>query len=108
MIIDGQKAVIVYDPEINMFRGDFVGLNGGADFYAKDVDGLEAEGRASLKVFLDTCKQEGIEPYKAYSGKFNVRIPAELHAASAQAAAAAGLSLNDWVKGAIYHELDAG
>lgn len=107
MLIDGHKAVIAYDPDIHLFRGEFVGLNGGADFYAADVAGLEAEGRASLKVFLDTCKAEGIEPYKAYSGKFNVRIPPELHAESAQAAAASGLSLNDWVRSAIYHELHA-
>ena len=26
----GYKAVITYDPEIEMFRGEFVGLNGGA------------------------------------------------------------------------------
>ena len=28
---DGYKAVIAYDPEIEMFRGEFVGLNA-ADF----------------------------------------------------------------------------
>ena len=32
MEINGVKAVIAFDPEINMFRGEFVGLNGGADF----------------------------------------------------------------------------
>ncbi len=28
--IDGHTAVINFDPEIEMFRGEFVGLNGGA------------------------------------------------------------------------------
>jgi len=39
MEIDGVKAVIAFDPEINMFRGEFVGLNGGADVirHADDV-----------------------------------------------------------------------
>ena len=32
MTIDGYDAVIQYDPDIKMFRGEFVGLNGGADF----------------------------------------------------------------------------
>lgn len=108
MIINGHKAVITYDPEINLFRGEFVSLNGSADFYANDIKGLEKEGRLSLKIFLDTCKKEGIEPFKTYSGKFNVRIPPELHAESAQAAAAAGISLNDWLKIAISNELRAG
>jgi len=52
MIIDKHKAVIQYDPKIEMFRGEFTGLSGGADFYAKDIDGLKREGRKSLKVYL--------------------------------------------------------
>ena len=53
MEIDGYKAVIKYDSEIGMFRGEFIGLNGGADFYATTVDGLREEGSKSLKVFLE-------------------------------------------------------
>ena len=45
---DGYKAVIAYDPEIEMFRGEFVGLNGAADFYAADLEGLKREGKISL------------------------------------------------------------
>ena len=41
MEIDGYRAIVQYDPEIDMFRGEFVGLNGGADFYANDIAGLE-------------------------------------------------------------------
>lgn len=97
MEIEGFKAVIQYDPEINMFRGEFLGLNGGADFYAKDIDGLQNEGKISLKVFLDMCKEDGVEPRKEYSGKFNVRVPKELHKELANTAAAQGKSLNQWV-----------
>lgn len=97
MEIDGYRAVIVYDPEIEMFCGESIGLNGGADFYAKDIDGLRREGEISLKVFLDMCCEDGVEPRKEYSGKFNLRIPAELHAELAAGAAAAGKSLNQWV-----------
>jgi len=39
MKINACKAVINYDPEIAMFRGEFVNLNGGADFYALDIQG---------------------------------------------------------------------
>ncbi|EID3926152.1 hypothetical protein LCC41_004235 [Salmonella enterica] len=39
--IDGQKAVITFDPEIEMFRGEFICLNGGADFYAYSVEELK-------------------------------------------------------------------
>lgn len=50
MIIGGQQAVISYDPDIEMFRGEFVGLDGGADFYSDSVEGLRREGEISLKV----------------------------------------------------------
>jgi len=97
MEIDGYRAVIQYDPDIEMFRGEFVSLNGGADFYAKDIDGLRKEGKISLKVFLDMCQEDGVEPRKEYSGKFNLRVSPKLHAEISARAAAAGKSLNQWV-----------
>ena len=60
--IDGYRAVIQYDPEIEMFRGEFVDLNGGADFYARDVEGLKREAKESLEVFLEMCREDGAEP----------------------------------------------
>jgi len=96
MTIDGVKAVITYDSDIDMFRGEFLGLNGGADFYAKDAEGLRREGAISLKVFLEACQEDGVEPFKSYSGKFVLRIPPEDHAAISIAASAAGKSLNQW------------
>ena len=103
--IDGHKAVIQFDREIGMFRGEFLGLTGGADFYADSVEGLKREGAVSLRVFLETCRERGIEPFRSFSGKFNVRIPGELHAEAVQAAAARGVSLNDLVREALTHEL---
>ncbi|MDP2828330.1 MAG: type II toxin-antitoxin system HicB family antitoxin [Sulfuricellaceae bacterium] len=97
MTINGFRAVIQYDPEIELFRGEFVGLNGGADFYAADIEGLKREGEISLRVFLDMCAEDGVDPVRAFSGKFNVRVPPTLHADLVQAAAAAGKSLNQWV-----------
>jgi len=97
MEIKGYKAVIQFDPEIEMFRGEFTGLNGGADFYAKDIDSLKKEGKLSLKIFLKACKERGVEPCKEYSGKFNLRVPSKLHAEIASRAAASGKSLNQWL-----------
>ena len=103
--IDGHKAVIQFDPEVGMFRGEFVGLTGGADFYADSVEGLRREGGVSLRVFLETCRERGIEPCRAFSGKFNVRIPGKQHAEAVRAAAARGVSLNELVREALTHEL---
>lgn len=97
MEIDGYRATIQYDPDIEMFRGEFIGLNGGADFYGTDIKGLRKEGETSLKVFLDMCAEDGVEPRKEYSGKFNLRISPSLHAEIAARATATGKSLNQWV-----------
>jgi len=107
MTIEGYKAIVAYDPEINMFRGEFIGLNGGADFYAKDIDGLKQEGATSLRVFLDMCAQDGVEPAKPFSGRFNLRVTPELHAQISAVAAAAGKSLNQWVAETLDREVHA-
>lgn len=60
--VDGYRAVIQYDPDIKMFRGEFVDLNGGADFYSSDVAGLKREAKKSLEVFLEMCREDGVEP----------------------------------------------
>ena len=99
--INGEKAVIAFDPEIQMLRGEFVGLNGGADFYAESVRDLVEEGRKSLAVYLDMCREKGIEPRRKFSGKFNVRLDPDDHAAAVIAAAAAGKSLKEGIVGAI-------
>ena len=101
MTINGYQAVIAFDPDIQMFRGEFVGLNGGADFYAKDVDGLRHEGEISLQVFLEACAEDGVDPRKHFSGKFSLRVDPELHEVATIAAAARGQSLNQWVTEAI-------
>ncbi|MBS9783368.1 MAG: type II toxin-antitoxin system HicB family antitoxin [Pasteurella sp.] len=91
------KAIINYDPDIEMFRGEFIGLNGGADFYADNIHDLKKEGDTSLKVFLDMCKEEGITPQKSYSGRFNVRIPPAIHEKVVVSATAENKSLNQWI-----------
>jgi len=92
---------VSFDPELNLLRGEFLGLAGGADFYAASVSAFKAEGKKSLKVFLDVCREKGIAPYRSFSGRFNVRLKPETHEAAVLAAAAADKSLNDLVEDAI-------
>ncbi|MDP1651461.1 MAG: type II toxin-antitoxin system HicB family antitoxin [Rhodocyclaceae bacterium] len=108
MTISGYQAVITFDPDIQMFRGEFVGLNGGADFYATDVEGLKHEGEISLKVFLDACAEDGVDPRKHFSGKFSLRVDPATHEAATIAAAAHGQSLNQWATEAIKQAALAG
>ena len=104
MDINGYQAVIHYDPEIGMFRGEFIGLNGGADFYAATVQGLKEEGEKSLKVFMEMCAEDGVNPRREFTGRFNLRIPSELHERIALLAHASGKSINAWMTEALAHE----
>ena len=94
------KALITYDPDIDMFRGEFIGLNGGADFYAKNVDELKKEGLISLDLFLNMCKEDGVPPRKNL-GKFALRLDPDIYNEASAAAAANGMSLNQWISETI-------
>ena len=39
MTLDGYNAKIEYDAELDLFRGEILGLTGGADFYGKNPKG---------------------------------------------------------------------
>lgn len=97
----GYQAKIEYDPDLDMFRGEILGLNGGADFYGRTPEELRAEFAESLRVFLEVCHEKGIEPRRRYSGKFNLRIKPELHQRLALLAEAEGKSLNVVVQEAL-------
>jgi predicted HicB family RNase H-like nuclease len=94
MTLEDFNAKIEYDPALDMFRGEILGLNGGADFYGKNPKELRAEFKKSLQVFLEVCREKGIEPRRNYSGKFNLRISPELHQKLAIVAQAEGKSIN--------------
>jgi predicted HicB family RNase H-like nuclease len=101
MTIDGYHAKIEYDPELDLFRGEILGLNGGADFYGKNPRELRVEFKKSLEVFLQVCTEKGIEPRRHFSGKFNLRITPELHEQLAIAAQAEGKSINTLAQEAL-------
>lgn len=107
MTVDEFSAKIEYDPETDLFRGEILGLRGGADFYGKNPRELRAEFKKSLEVFLAVCREKGIEPRRNYSGKFNLRIPPELHERLAIVAQAEGKSINTVAQEALQQRVAA-
>jgi predicted HicB family RNase H-like nuclease len=101
MTVDDFHAKIEYDEDLDLFRGEILGLSGGADFYGKNPKELRAEFKKSLQVFLDVCREKGIEPRRNYSGKFNLRITPELHERLAIVAQAEGKSINTLAQEAL-------
>lgn len=101
MTVDGYHAKIEYDDDLELFRGEILGLSGGADFYGKNPKELRGEFKKSLQVFLDVCAEKGIAPRRHFSGKFNLRIPPELHEKLAIEAQAQGKSINTLAQEAL-------
>ena len=101
MKYDDYQAKIEYDEDLDQFRGEILGLNGGADFYGRNPKELRTEFKKSLEVYLAVCKEKGIEPRRNFSGKFNLRISPELHERLAIAAKAEGKSINSIAQEAL-------
>jgi predicted HicB family RNase H-like nuclease len=101
MTVDGFHATIEFDSDLDLFRGEILGLNGGADFYGKNPKELRTEFKRSLKVFLEVCAEKGIESRRHFSGKFNLRISPDLHEKLAIAAQARGTSINTLAQEAL-------
>ena len=96
----GYVAAIKYDDSVEMLHGSVV--NSGeypiATFEATDVDGLRREFRLSVDEYLSSCEEDGVEPRKPFSGRFNLRLGSELHQRVALSAIESGMSLNAWIK----------
>ena len=59
MTVDGYHARIEYNEETDQFRGEILGLSGGADFYGASPDELRREFKKSLEIFFEVCKEKG-------------------------------------------------
>ncbi len=88
----------------NMMTGHIAGINDVVTFSGKTVKELQKAFESSVDDYLETCKALGEDPEKPYSGKFNVRIPSDLHRILALVAKTQGTSLNDVVVKALTKE----
>ncbi|MCT2388609.1 type II toxin-antitoxin system HicB family antitoxin [Erwinia pyrifoliae] len=97
--IAGQPAVIVFVPELNAFRGKFLGLTGYCDFVSDSIQGLKNEGEISLREYLDDCSAAGIEPYARQEKikTFTLRYPESFGERLNQAAAGHETSVNTFI-----------
>ncbi len=103
----GYIAAVEFDESVDRLHGRVV--NSGsypiATFEATDVEGIRREFQRSIDEYLESCKEDGIEPRKPFSGKLNVRLGPDLHQRVARSAVESGLSLNRWIMQALEKSL---
>ena len=66
----GYIAEVEFDESVGRLHGRVIncGLYPIATFEATDVDGIRREFQISIDEYLDSCREDGVEPRKAYSG----------------------------------------
>jgi predicted HicB family RNase H-like nuclease len=103
MTFKGYTARVEYDERDNIFVGRILGIRSLISFHGETVAELRAEFELAVKDYLADCKQQGVHPEKAASGKLLLRVPPEVHGRALVAAQAAGKSLNQWATEALQH-----
>ncbi|MCB1149208.1 MAG: type II toxin-antitoxin system HicB family antitoxin [Chlamydiia bacterium] len=88
---------VEYDDEAKIFHGEVLGIKDVVTFQGTTVDEIEDAFKKSVDDYLAFCKERGEEPDRPFSGKFNLRIPPDLHAKLTVAAHLHGESLNSYI-----------
>lgn len=103
----GYTARVEYDERDNIFVGRILGIRSIISFHGETVTDLRSKFERAVKEYLADCKNEGVQPEKAASGKLLLRVPPEVHGRALVAAQAAGKSLNQWATEVLQHAVQA-
>ena len=101
----GYTATVEFDADDRVFHGRVNDISDVVTFEGSSVDELEAAFHNSVDQYVAFCEEQGRAPQRPYSGRFLVRVPAELHRRIAEAAARSGESMNAWVQHALELQL---
>jgi predicted HicB family RNase H-like nuclease len=93
----GYVGKVEIDDDAGILYGEVINVRDVITFEGKTVDEIHKAFRESVDDYLDFCAQRGESPEKPFSGKFVVRLPAELHRKAYIQAKLKDKSLNSWV-----------
>lgn len=93
----GYFGKVEIDDEAGILHGEVINIRDVITFEGASVDEIQTAFRESVDDYLEFCAQRGESPEKPFSGKFVVRLPAELHRKAYVQAKLADKSLNGWV-----------
>ena len=97
----GYCGTVEFSSNDNVLFGKVLGINGLLSYEGDSVQALKEDFESAVDDYLESCKEKGIEPEKAYRGKFNVRVSPEVHKNLVVYSASRGKTLNSTVEEAI-------
>ena len=104
----GYIGKVTFDDEAGILSGIVINTRDVITFQGDSVGEIKKAFEESIDDYLEWCKEDGVEPEKPYSGKFNVRLDPELHKKAVINAKLKGISLNSFIEKAINDELKQG
>jgi predicted HicB family RNase H-like nuclease len=103
----GYMGIVEYDDDARLFHGDVINTRDVITFQGTTVEEIEQAFKDSVDDYLAWCMEEGTEPERPYSGKFNLRLSPELHKEVAIRAKKLKISINRFVEKALADEIAA-
>jgi len=93
----GYIGKVEIDEDAGILYGEVINVRDVITFEGASVDQVQSAFRESVDDYLAFCAERGESPEKPFSGKFVVRLPAELHRKAYIQAKLSDKSLNGWV-----------
>lgn len=93
----GYVGKVEIDDDAGILYGEVINVRDVITFEGESVDDVQKAFRDSVDDYLDFCAKRKESPEKPFSGKFVVRLPAELHRKAYIQAKLEDKSLNGWV-----------
>lgn len=102
----GYMGSIEPDPKNKVLFGKLLHINDLVTYEAVNMTELEDEFKKAVTDYLSTCKALKREPLRPFKGSLNIRIGSDLHKKAALEATLKGLSVNEFIKVAVQHEVE--
>lgn len=93
----GYIGKVEIDDEAGILYGEVINVRDVITFEGASVDEVQRAFHESVDDYLDFCAKRGESPEKPFSGKFVLRLPADLHRKAYIQAKLKDKSLNSWV-----------
>lgn len=97
----GYCGTVEFSVADKVLYGKVLGVNSLLSFEGDSVQAIKEDFESTVDDYLETCENKGLEPEKAYRGKFNVRVSPEVHKNLVIYAASHRKTLNSAVEEAI-------